>query len=352
MKVDYIIVGLGLAGLAFAEQLLANQKTFIVFEDNSQQSSLVAGGVYNPVVLKRFSEVWKAKEQLDIAFPLYKAIEEKLNITFDYKIPIYRRLASIEEQNNWFQAADKTNLAPFLSSKLITQNISNINSSFGFGEVLETGYLDVASLIENYSNYLLKNNLYSSERFDYDAIEFKDNFIQYKNMQARNVVFAEGFGLHSNPFFNDLPLDGTKGELLIIKAANLRLNLVIKSNIFLLPLGNDLYKVGATYDWKNKTNNPTEEGKRELIENLKELISCDFEVIKHFAGVRPTVKDRRPLVGSHYEHKNLYVLNGLGTRGVMLGPYLATQLFNNITANVPLENEINIQRIYKKRNLK
>ena len=350
--IDFIIVGNGLAGICFAEIAIQNKKSIIVFDDNSQPSSKIAGGLYNPVVLKRFSEVWKAKEQLDIAFPLYKTIEEKLNITFDYKIPIYRRLASIEEQNNWFQAADKPNLAPFLSSKLITQNISNINSSFGFGEVLETGYLDVASLIENYSNYLLKNNLYSSERFDYDSINFKEGFLEYKNLKAKHIVFAEGFGLHSNPFFNDLPLDGTKGELLIIKAANLRLNLVIKSNIFLLPLGNDLYKVGATYDWKDKTNNPTEEGKKELIENLKELISCDFEVIKHFAGVRPTVKDRRPLVGSHYEHKNLYVLNGLGTRGVMLGPYLATQLFNNITANVPLENEINIQRIYKKRNLK
>ncbi len=30
------------------------------------------------------------------------------------------------------------------------------------------------------------------------------------------------------------------------------------------PIGNDLYKVGATYDWKDKTNNPTEEGKKRI----------------------------------------------------------------------------------------
>ncbi|MGY8910456.1 MAG: NAD(P)-binding protein, partial [Flavobacteriales bacterium] len=52
MKIDYIIVGLGLAGLAFAEQLLKAGKTFLVFENHSQISSLVAGGVYNPVILK------------------------------------------------------------------------------------------------------------------------------------------------------------------------------------------------------------------------------------------------------------------------------------------------------------
>ena len=349
--IDFIIIGNGLAGICFAEIAIQNNKSIVVFDDNSQPSSKVAGGLYNPVVLKRFSEVWKAKEQLEIAFPLYKAIEEKLSITFDYKIPIYRRLASVEEQNNWFQAADKPNLAPFLSSSLISEKISNINSSFGFGEVLETGYLDIASLIQNYSNYLIQNNLYSSERFEYDLIEFKDEFITYKNIKAKHIIFAEGFGLHSNPFFNNLPLDGTKGELLVIKAPNLDLKVVVKSNIFILPLGNDLYKVGATYDWKDKTNNPTEEGKNELVNNLKELISCDFEIIKHFAGVRPTVKDRRPLVGQHHIYKNLYVLNGLGTRGVMLGPYLATQLFNNIIKNISLENEINVNRIYKKFNL-
>ena len=45
MKVDYIIVGLGLAGLAFVEELIQANKSFIVFEDDSQTSSLVAGGV-------------------------------------------------------------------------------------------------------------------------------------------------------------------------------------------------------------------------------------------------------------------------------------------------------------------
>lgn len=350
--IDYLIIGNGLAGICFAETALQKNKTIYVFDDNSQPSSKVAGGLYNPVVLKRFSEVWKSKEQLEIAFPLYKQIEKKLNITFDYKIPILRRLASFEEQNNWFVAADKPNLSTFLSSKLITDKISNINSSFGFGEVLETGYLDIATLIKYYSEYLKNTNSYSSDRFDYDKITFENDFIHYKNIQAKHIIFAEGFGLHSNPFFNDLPLDGTKGELLIIKSLNLDLSVIVKSNIFLLPLGNDLYKVGATYNWKDKSNIPTEEGKKELVDNLKELITCDFEIIKHFAGVRPTVKDRRPLVGAHHLHKNLHVLNGLGTRGVMLGPYLALQLFNNIENNIPLENEINIHRIYKKRDIR
>ncbi len=94
--------------------------------------------------------------------------------------------------------------------------------------------------------------------------------------------------MHANPYFNDLPLDGTKGELLIIKAPNLDLDvIVIKSSVFILPLGNDLFKVGATYNWDDKTNTPTEEGKQELVEKLKEIISCDFEIVQHFGWCTP-----------------------------------------------------------------
>jgi len=136
----------------------------------------------------------------------------------------------------------------------------------------------------------------------------------------------------------------------LIKAPNLNIDAIINSSIFIIPVGNDCYKVGATYDWNDKTNSITESAKNELLSKLNDLINCDYEVLEHFAGVRPTVKDRRPLVGSHPNYSNVHILNGLGTRGVMLGPFLAQQLFNFIEYNIPLEDEININRIYKKMN--
>jgi flavin-dependent dehydrogenase len=125
MQVDYIVVGIGIAGVSFCEQLKANKKSFVVFDNASQQSSTVAGGLYNPVILKRFTSVWKSKEQLKIALPLYANIEKELGIKLDYKIPVYRKFASLEEQNDWFAASDK----PLLSEHLSTQIIKNKNKS-------------------------------------------------------------------------------------------------------------------------------------------------------------------------------------------------------------------------------
>ena len=40
----------------------------------------------------------------------------------------------------------------------------------------------------------------------------------------------------------------------------------------------------------------------------------------------------------------MYVLNGLGTRGVMIGPYVAHQLYYFIENNMSLNEEIDISR--------
>lgn len=89
MQVDYIIVGLGLAGLAITKELEENNKSYIVFEDNSQNSSIVAGGMYNPVILKRFTPVWNAIDQLNLAIPFYKELEKQFNKRYQYSLDIY-----------------------------------------------------------------------------------------------------------------------------------------------------------------------------------------------------------------------------------------------------------------------
>ena len=345
---DYLIVGSGLAGISFAEVALKNNKTILLLDDKSQNSSRVAGGLYNPVILKRFSEVWNAKEQLVLMNDFYNRVEDKLKERFNFKMHVLRKFFSIEEQNNWFAASDKINLAPFLSTKLISKKYNSIDSPYDYGEVLHTGYVDTALLLDAYRKYLLENDLLREETFDFSNIEFLDSGVKYRDIQAQNIIFAEGFGMHKNPFFNYLPLDGTKGELFVIKAPDLKLDVIVNTSVFILPLGDDLFKVGATYNWYDKTAEPTEEGKQELLERIKEIITCDFEIVKHFAGVRPTVADRRPLLGTHEKHKSIHILNGLGTRGVMLGPAMAKALYDYIENNVPLDRESYIKRFHKR----
>jgi glycine/D-amino acid oxidase-like deaminating enzyme len=337
VKLDYIIVGLGLAGLAFAEELLAANKTFIVFEDDSQTSSLVAGGVYNPVILKRFTPVWNAAAQLEIALPFYEQLEKKFNTKFDEKFIIKKVFKSIEDQNNWFEASDKPKLKEYLDPQIDHQKKEGILADFGFGNVNQAGRIDTKKLVETYRDYLKKDNKIKFEKFEHQKIKFPENHLEYKGVKANRIVFCEGFGMTKNLFFNYLPLNEVKGELIIIQAPDLKIDFLIKSTLFVLPLGKDLYKVGATFNWSDKTSNPSEEGKTELIQKLKQVINVPYKIVEQTAGIRPTVRDRRPLIGKHPAYPNLAILNGLGTRGVMIAPTMAKQLFNNLEKGKELD---------------
>ncbi|MDX5584065.1 MAG: FAD-dependent oxidoreductase [Aureibaculum sp.] len=346
MDVDYIIVGLGLAGLAFVEQLENNNKSYLVFEDNSQNASLVAGGVYNPVILKRFTPVWDALDQLKIAIPFYKALEKKLHIKFDQTLDIYRVFTSVEEQNNWFNACDKPFFSAYMIPEIIQNTNEHVNANLGFGKIINTGKIETEVLINGYRKYLDDKNVLRPERFDYAALKFEAHSVNYKNITTKHVVFCEGFGVKKNPYFKNLPLQEAKGELLTIHAPDLKIDFLLKSSIFIMPLGNHYYKIGATFNWKDKTLLPTDEGRMELLTKLKKLITADFKIVDQVAGIRPTVKDRRPILGKHQRYTQLAILNGLGTRGVMLAPKMAIKLYDHLENDATLDKEVTITRFY------
>ncbi len=347
-KVDYIIVGLGLAGIAFAEELKKQNKSFVVFENESQTSSLVAGGMYNPVILKRFTPVWNAKEQLEIAIPFYKSLEEKLSAVFDQPLSIYRTFKSIEEQNNWFVASDKPSLQEFMHPELVAVSSNAVVAPFKAGRLKHTGRIKVKELVNAYRADLEQNGRLIDETFRHDNIITWETHVDYKNFQTDRIVFCEGNGIKNNRFFKRLPLKASKGELITIYAPDLKLDDVVKSAIFILPLGEDLYKVGATFNWSDQTNLPTNEGRKELEDKLKTVINCEYEVVGHEAGVRPTTGDRRPLMGAHKDNPRLAVLNGLGTRGVMIAPLMAKKLYQFLENGIPLDKEIDISRFKTK----
>ena len=343
-RIDTIIVGLGLAGLAYAEHLMVRGKSFVVFSDRSQQASMVAGGLYNPVILKRFTGAWNGAAQLDYALPFYERLEGKLDLKLDYQWPILRRFASIEEQNLWFQASDKPGLQPFLSLNLVENRNKGLSVPYKFGVVKDTGRVATKTLITAYETYLEQQGLWQKESFDYTLLTQHSQGVSYKDWQANSVVFAEGYGLKSNPFFNYLPLEGTKGEVITMKIPGLNEEAIIKSGVFIIPLGEDLYRVGSTYFWRDKTQGPTEAAKTFLLERLERFMTLPYEIVSHVSGVRPTVSDRRPLVGQHPEYKNLFVLNGMGSRGVLTAPTAANALSSYIYDGIAIDPEMDVAR--------
>jgi glycine/D-amino acid oxidase-like deaminating enzyme len=341
---DYIIVGFGIAGFSFAQQLEENKKNFVVFDNHSQQSTRIAGGMFNPIILKRFTPAWQAAEMLPYALLQFQKAELKYQQKFIHYIDIYRKLTSVQEQNNWLAASDRPVMRDFMQD-ISYKKIEGIETPFGFGVLKGTGIVNAAKVLDTALSDLKTQGKLLQEDFDYDALQIFDTHVVYKDIKAQKIVFAEGFGMKKNPFFKDLPLQGTKGEMLMVETET-TIPYIVKSAAFLAPnVENDKqFYVGATYNWEDKTNEPTDEARAHLEMKLQKLYNKKYKVVLQKAGIRPTVIDRRPLVGRHQKYKNLGILNGMGTRGVILAPTTAKQLFNYLTFDMPLPKEINIDR--------
>jgi glycine oxidase len=349
---DYIIVGLGLSGLAIAEELEKRSKSFVVFEDNSQSSSYVAGGIFNPVILKRFTPAWNAAEQMQTALPFYENLEEKLGVDLINYWNIYRRFHSVVEQNDWFVALDKPKVSAFLDPELKKNDNANLIAEHSLGKVLHTGNIATEKLLNSYRQYLKEKGMLRNEHFDYSQLKMNDSQLEYSGLKALNIIFCEGFGLKQNPYFNYLPLGGNKGEYITIFSEDLKLDFAVKGSVFLMPLGGDHYKVGATYDNQDKSPEPTQVAREKLISSLKTMIKCDFEVVDQVAGIRPATVDRKPLVGVHPKISNMYCCNGFGSRGVLIAPNMANALLNKIEDGEALDPEVDLNRFTKKHYLK
>ena len=350
-NVDYIIVGMGIAGLVFSKTLRDHGKSFLVIDSTKQGATGASGGVLNPTVLKRFTPAWNTVEFVLKAATFYESLARDIGQQVLSEVAIHRILASIEEQNNWMVASDKEILSRFLSPKIVKNNNTAIIAPFGLGAVTQAKIMKPYLLIKAYQDFLKNQFKFIEAQFDYQELIVTKTAVQYKDIKATKIVFAEGSGVVYNPYFTvDVSphgkkvFVGNKGEYIIIKAPDLQSEAVLKGPVMVIPLGDDLYKVGASYARDDYSTNATLGACEEISEKLSKMISCDFRVVDQVTGIRPTVKDRKPLVGCLHSTKTVSFLNGLGTRGLTMAPSLAGHLYDYLENDVQIPELIDIKR--------
>lgn len=344
-QVDTLIVGFGLAGLAYAEILRQQQHSFHIIDQAKGGSSVIAAGIYNPTVLKRFNMTWKGEEFHTAALPFYHAIEKRLSKQFIYPYPILKLFTQTADHNQWSVASDRVGLSNFLDPMINMDSLGGVKSPLGYATVKLCGRLDTTALIQAYTASI--STQITKEQFDHLKMKVTSSQITYKDIRAKRVVFCEGYAMVYNPFFNQLPLVGSKGQILIINAPELKLNSILKGPIFIAPLGEGKYWAGASFEQEDKSLSITLEGAQWVKDKIDKMINVSYTIEKQITHIRPTVKDRRPLLGTHIQYPNVHLFNGMGSRGVLTAPTAAKWLFNHIEGQEILPKEVDINRFEK-----
>ncbi|MBK7668530.1 MAG: FAD-binding oxidoreductase [Sphingobacteriaceae bacterium] len=348
-NVDFIVVGQGLAGSVLSLKLIDAGYTVMVIDKPELSScSRIAAGIWNPIVFKRLTKSWMIDELLPELLSFYKNAETQFHIPLITERHIVKLFSEQQEADLWKKKAT-SEVENYLDKTVYHDNdFAGIKiSAFGYSKVLKSGNLDVKTFLKATQLFLIERQSMLSEEFNHQDLNITET-ISYKNITAKKIVFTEGFLIKNNPYFNYVPFKPAKGEVLTIETKNVKIGTnIINKNAFLMQLESNTYKLGATYNWEDLNENQSQSAVQELQDKFKKIAQVDYTILKHESGVRPSVIDRRPVMGQHPKHKNVFLFNGLGTKGVMLAPYFAQRLVNYFKSNESLLEEVNVSRFNK-----
>lgn len=340
---DFIIVGQGIAGTLLALNLLASGKSVLVIDAAMPYTaSKISSGVINPITGRKYVLSWKFEDLLEELQSQYQNFEAKTGETYLKEKTIIRTLSNPKEENYWYSRGEAEckyceEEGQAYEYEGRTKNVLNYAEISGWR-------FDAKKFVNGASSYLVSKDALHIGHFDFDQLDFEEGSVSYKNVQSSKIVFCEGWHVKDNPLFNYLPFKPAKGEVLIIKILDISPQVLIKHGLFCIPLDNDLYWLGSTYEWDDLDELTTPLMKEKIIRKFEEHFDFRYEVVDQLAGVRPSTHVRRPFLGQHPTHKNAFIFNGLGTKGCSLGPFFAKQMCQYMVDGKPVEDDVSIRK--------
>ncbi|MCU0429504.1 MAG: FAD-binding oxidoreductase [Cytophagaceae bacterium] len=345
-KVDFIIIGGGLAGTCLALQLDKAGKRVMLVHDDGPCASLAAAGLFNPITGKKMVKTWMADRIFPYLIEFYQYYEKKWNTRFLHFLPIYKPFDSFEEQNEFMGQMAQEAYRGFLDDSTDHERYKPFvyNDRLGF-QTLHSGFLQVADFLKYARIYLDSKEARIQEHILDEDLVLEEDKVLCKGIEAKALISCQGMGAKGLALLNKLPLNASKGEVLRVAVPNFANDVIFNKNVFMVPAGQGEYKVGSTYNWKFENADPSDKGKQELSQRLQQMIRLPFEITDHWAGIRPASTDRRPILGKHPRHSAVYIFNGLGAKGVSLAPYFSEQMKELLLNGKVLDDSVNITRL-------
>lgn len=344
MQVDYIIVGQGICGTMLSWQLQQAGKSVMVIDDAQPHTATkIASGVINPVTGRRMVRTWEIETIMPFAVDSYRTLEKVLNVPLirqcnilDFHPTPQMMLAfgeRLPEEKEYLRIPDnKEALAQWF------------HFHFGVGEINPCWLVDLNALLHHWREQLKTSQQLLDEWFDWKDAIVKPDAVHYKGIEARALICCEGTAGFHNPYFHLLPYAPNKGQAIIAEIRELPSVNIYKQGINLVPWQQDLWWVGSTFEWNFTDLNPSVDFRRKVDIQLQQWLKLPYSIVDHVASERPANMERRPFAGMHPIHRNIGLLNGMGTKGCSLAPYFAYQLAMFLCEGKTITPAANVQR--------
>jgi glycine oxidase len=334
---DALIIGGGLAGSLLAWRLQHQGYQVLVLDappaGPHPPAWTVAAGLAAPVSGQRATLLPDAAASIAEAHGLYTAIEADLGAAFWRPLPLLRCFSNAGEAQRWRRRCEETAFKPYLreADPATLAEAAALRPLAAAFEISGGGHLNINALVPALHERLKDRGALRSARVDAADLELLPASVRWGPVEARHAVLCEGLGAQSNPAFPALSFQPTRGELLELRIPGLAAERVLYGRHFLIPLGQDRYLCGATYDRADLASGPTPAGREELEAGLRDLMRLPYQVTGQRCGLRPNVLGHAALWMRHPQHPRLWRLNGLGSKGAWSAPRLTLQALADLS---------------------
>lgn len=342
-----LIIGQGLAGSLLAWELWKHGVDFRVMDPGlPDTASKAAAGMFHPLVARKIRQT----DRFDLLFPAlkntYLELEMQLENKFLFETPT-ARLILPQTMPEWKKAM-QNELKDHILQIIPAGGFPGLNPGKAVVLTTNSGFVEVPGLVYALSRWFRGKGLLIEQKLNYSKISLHAGSVRVGDkLSTECIVFCEGPGALNNPWFKEYGISANKGEVLEILAPELEEQYILRDEVFILPLDQGRFRVGATYSQQSLDNEPTKQGLQELKEKLNRMLKVTYDVVDHWAGVRPVSKDRIPILGFHPLHPQLAIFNGLGSRGVIQAPYWASQMRKLLTEDsFVLPKEVLVDRFF------
>ncbi|MEM1441010.1 MAG: FAD-dependent oxidoreductase [Verrucomicrobiota bacterium] len=345
MKVDYLIVGQGLAGSLLAWTLLErNKRILVVDRDEEVTSSKVAAGLVTPLAGSRFRMTPAFEERLRFARRFYWNQEELSSSRFYYHLPILKLFRNEEEAGIWKSRSSEEQEAMREFSAPLEIPDGLFANEFGGFEMRGGGWLNVPTFLEATRQHLLERAAYAIGRVKSDEVSTSQADVSWRNIEAKRIIFAEGWRTSENRFFDWLQMRNARGDILEVKIPTLcSVDKIVNRGNWLLPLGDGRFRTGSNYRHDLSLLEPDEAGRNEISGKLETMTPHSYEILRHECAVRPIIRRSQVFCGVHPSESSVAFFNGLGSKGVVNGPWYADRFVSHLEEGKPLPEEADIR---------
>lgn len=326
---DILIAGAGLGGTCAALWLSESNKVTLL-SGTAPAASSIAAGLVNPFTGQRMRGFWNS----EIAYEDFLQTLSLAGALETYNPCGILRPALDKNQSSRLQkiSSKKPDSLTWIPPSHMHDEYPYVSAPFG-AVITKGGIADTPKLIDHILSALIPHcNVLHGNLVGWEDSGTEVNAVldTKRSLQAKKLILAVGAGYLSFPKLRNLNLHCTKGQIVHV-AIPMKSTLPVSGHGYAVPTENSLI-LGTTYEHSYTDLEPTKEGVAKILALTEHMIPNvrSAKIIRASAGIRVGVPGTRlPMTGPLSQ--NVWVLTGLGSKGLLFGSHIGRNLQSWIT---------------------